>query len=108
MNAPTEIQMIKGADGKPAFAVLPYAQFLALCGEDRKLIPNEVVGATVNGATPARAWREYLGLTQREVAQRMGIVQPTYARHENSVKPRPATLARMAAALGISLEQLDF
>lgn len=40
---------------------------------ERKLIPNEVVGATVNGATPVRAWREYLKLTQAEVAARLGI-----------------------------------
>ncbi|MBN9356915.1 helix-turn-helix domain-containing protein [Herbaspirillum huttiense] len=108
MNVPTDIQMIKGADGKPAFAVLPYAQFLALCGQERKLIPNEVVGATVEGATPARAWREYLGLTQTEVAARMGVAQPTYAKHEKSLSPRPATLVRIASALGITLEQLDF
>jgi len=38
--------------------------------EDRDLIPHEVVSATVDGATPLRAWREYLGLTQVEVANR--------------------------------------
>jgi len=36
-------------------------------------IPHEVVGLTVKkGYTLVRAWREYLRLTQAEVAERMG------------------------------------
>ncbi|QNB07615.1 helix-turn-helix domain-containing protein [Herbaspirillum frisingense] len=108
MNAPTDIQMIKGPDGNPAFVVLPYAEFMSLYGKERNLIPNEVVGATVDGTTPIRAWREYLGLTQDAVAQRMGISQPTYAKHEKSLRPRASTIARIAVALGITREQLDF
>jgi predicted transcriptional regulator len=39
-------------------------------------IPHEVVGLTVKkGYTLVRAWREYLRLTQAEVAERMGISQ---------------------------------
>jgi len=29
MNAPTNIQLITGADGAPAFVVIPYMQYLA-------------------------------------------------------------------------------
>jgi len=107
MNAPTNIQMINGPDGKPAYVVLPYDEFMQLYRQERGLIPNEVVGATVNGATPVRAWREYLKLTQAEVAQRLGISQPAYAKQENSESLRPATIEKIAAALGINTEQLD-
>ena len=108
MNAPTNIQMINGPDGKPAFVVVPYAEFVELYGKDRDLIPNEVVGATVDGATPVRAWREHLRLTQAEVAQRLGISQPAYAKQENSTSLRPLTIAKISAALGITAQQLDF
>lgn len=107
MNAPTKIQMINGPDGKPAFVVLPYDEYVRLYETEKDLIPHEVVSATVDGATPVRAWREYLKLTQAEVAGRLGISQPSYAKQENSENLRPATIAKIAAALGITEAQLD-
>jgi len=108
MNAPTNIQMINGPDGKPAFVVLPYDEYMRLYESENELIPNEVVSATVDGATPVRAWREYLKLTQAEVAARLRISQPSYAKQENSDKLRPASVTKIAAALGITTTQLDF
>lgn len=60
------------------------------------------------GMSAVRAWREYLRLTQAEVAARMGVSQAAYAQMESAKRPRKATLARIAAALGIDVEQLDF
>lgn len=109
MNAPTNFQTIVGHDGKPAFVVMPYVDFMRLYAKDEALIPHAVIEATVNtNATPVKAWREHLGLTQADVAKRLGITQPAYAKQENSDKLRPATLAKIARALGISVEQLDF
>jgi transcriptional regulator with XRE-family HTH domain len=72
-------------------------------------IPHEVVSATVDGVSPARAWREYLEFSQHAVAERMGITQPAYAQMEApSAKLRKATRERIAKALGILPEQLDF
>ncbi|WP_343654193.1 helix-turn-helix transcriptional regulator [Herbaspirillum sp.] len=71
-------------------------------------IPNEVVGATMDGLTPIQAWREHLGLTQAVVAQRLGISQVLYAKYEKTLRPRTSTISRIAVALGISKEQLDF
>ncbi len=75
--------------------------------EDRDLIPHEVVSATVDGVTPLRAWREYLGLTQVEVATRLGISQSAYAQQESSEKLRKSTREKIAAALGIADAQVD-
>lgn len=108
MNSPTNIQMINGPDGKPPFVVMPYVDFIRTYGQRRDLIPHEVVSATVQGATPARAWREYLKLTQAEVAARLEISQPSYAKQEGSEKLRPAAVGEIARALGITTEQLDF
>ena len=108
MNTPTDIQTIKGADGNPAFVVMPYDLFLREYARRNDLIPNEVVSATVDGASPMKAWREYLGLTQASVAERLGVSQAAYAQTEAAARPRKATVARVAAALRITVEQLDF
>ena len=108
MNARTEFQIIVGADGKPAFVVVPYAQFRRLqVGLARGAVPNEVVNiAYERGSSPMAAWREHLGLTQAEVASRIGIAQAAYAQMERVKQPRKATLEKVAAAMGLEVEQL--
>lgn len=64
--------------------------------------------AVVDGATPAKAWREHLGLSQGDVAGRLGISQSAYSQQEASDKLRKSSLKKIAAALGLELEQLDF
>lgn len=115
MNAPTKIQIINGLDGKPAFVVIPYADYVqAQQGvplvehRDDASIPHEVVQLMVlQDMTPVRAWREHLGLTQADVAARIGITQSAYAQQEAAPKNRKATREKIAAALGILPEQLD-
>jgi DNA-binding XRE family transcriptional regulator len=108
MNAPTNFQIIVGPDGKPAFVVIPYAQFMAERHAERDLIPHDVVSRTVDSATPVRAWREHLGLTQADMAERLGITQSAYAQQESSNKLRKASREKIASALGVVPEQLDF
>jgi predicted transcriptional regulator len=108
MNAPTNIQVINGPDGKPAFVVVPYEQYMAEHNSERGMIPHDVVSRTVDGATPIRAWREHLGITQTDMAARLGISQSAYAQQEGSERLRKSTREKIAAALGISGEQLDF
>lgn len=71
-------------------------------------LPHEVVKmSTLGGLSLIRAWREHLGLTQEEVARRMGISQPAYAKLEGkSAQPRVATCKRIAEALGVEWKQL--
>ncbi|AHN27869.1 Helix-turn-helix motif [Snodgrassella alvi wkB2] len=71
-------------------------------------IPSEVVSLIFdNGFTPARAWREYLQLTQEECARKLGISQAAYSQLETSNNPRKTTRNKLATALGINPEQLD-
>jgi len=87
------------ANGKPAFVVLPYDEYVKF-SRDVKLagripsdctMPHEVMRLAVkNGWSMMRVWREHLGLTQAEMAGRLEIRQPSYA------------------AMGVALEQLDF
>lgn len=107
MNAPTNIQIINGPGGTPAFVVIPYDQYMSGRAQGDGLIPHDVISRTVDGATPARAWREHLGLTQAEVAKRLGVSQSAYAQQENSERLRKASIEKIAEALGISPAQLD-
>ncbi len=109
MKVLIDIQIIHDRNGAPAFVVLPYADWLAIRDRKENLVPNEVVNLTFgHDWSPMRAWREHLGLTQAEVAARANMTQGAYAQMENSAKPRRANLKKIAAAMGLSAEQLDF
>lgn len=107
MSTPTNVQIINGADGRPAFVVLPYADYIASRPKE-DLIPNEVVGYMVkDGLTAIAAWRRHLDLTQAEMAKRLGISQSAYAQQEAAERPRKATREKIAVALGIPAQSLD-
>lgn len=110
MNAHTNIQIINGPDGKPAFVVIPYAEYIQSQPRQEKEpgIPHEVVELmVVEEMTPIRAWREYLGITQAEMAERLDISQSAYSQQEAAPKNRKVTREKIAAALGIHSDQLD-
>ncbi|SUA60410.1 Helix-turn-helix [Oligella urethralis] len=100
--------------GKPTFVVLPYEDYLVLMNRKNsripvdETIPHEVIKLQVeNNWSMIRAWREYLGITQVEMAERLEVRQPTYANMESlDARPRKATIDRIADALGISTQQL--
>lgn len=110
MNAPINFQTILDANGKPAFVVVPYCEFQRMTGTATAgSVPNAVVNRVFDDeVTPAKAWREYLRLTQAEVAARLGITQAAYAQTEAAKRPRKATLQKLANALGLSVEQLSW
>lgn len=103
-------QTIKDVNGTIQYVVVPYADFLRLESKAEPWVPNEVVERVIiDKVTPIRAWREQLGLTQTEVAARMAISQAAFAQLEApEARPRKSTLQRVAQALGLQPEQLDF
>lgn len=110
MNAPTEVQIIHH-DGKPAFAVLPMAQYEALLtrqGEKRSTLPHEVVKLNVlQGYSLLKAWRRWLGWSQRELARRAGVTQAQVARFESGKGiPRADTLLRLSNAMDVMADLL--
>jgi len=107
MNTPTNVQIINDADGHPAFVVIPYADYVRNRAAD-DLVPNEVVGFMIKqGLTAVAAWRQHLGLSQQEVADRIGISQSAYAQQEQAARPRKQTRQKIAAAFGIEPALLD-
>ena len=112
MTAHTNPQVIT-QNGKPAFAVIPWDEYQKLLhnqadtNEADVWFPNEVVKANVRGDSLIKAWREYFGLTQADLASKTGMKQPALARLENSdAKIRKSTLTKLAEAMNISIEQL--
>ncbi len=113
MTTLTKYQTIE-YNGQPTFVLVPWEQFnrlRPLLEGERALttgIPQEVVEAHVLDGTPMiRAWREHLGITQAELAQRMNITQAAIAKFEKpGARPRRTTLNQIAAALGITPAQL--
>lgn len=120
MIEPTSIQTIYQG-GVPAFVVLPFKEFEREHPQEAEAIkaatpriphgdyiPNAIVGKVIKeGQTYLRAWREYLGLTQAEVAIKSGITQAALSQMESGdSKLRKATRIKLAAAMGINQEQL--
>jgi DNA-binding XRE family transcriptional regulator len=114
MRTHTEYQTID-YHGKPAFVLIPWEEYKRirplLEGDKARStgIPQAVVEAHVLSGVPMiRAWREHIGITQGELATRMGVSQAAVAKLEKlDAKPRSTTLKKVAEALGISAAQLD-
>jgi DNA-binding XRE family transcriptional regulator len=110
MSALTNYQVLD-YNGTPAFVVVPYDEFMQLykARELKNTIPQAVVEAHILKNIPIiKAWREHLGLTQQEVAEKSGMLQSAYARLESQkANPRADTLLHIALAMGLSVEQFD-
>lgn len=111
-------------NGKPEWAVVPYEDYLQLleraemlqdiCDYDtvkealeqgsEELIPSQIVYAILDGDNPIRVWREYRGLLQQELAERVGISVPYLSQLERGKrKGSLEVLAAIAKALRVSL-----
>ena len=120
------VQIIKQGN-KPEWAVLPYDAYLQLVekaemaqdvqdydsakaalerGED-ELIPSEVIDAILDGANPIKTWREFRGLSQQELAEKVGISVPYLSQLEtNKRKGSLDVLSALSKELKISLDHV--
>ncbi len=119
------VQLIE-KNGRPEWAVIPYDEYQRLL-EDAEmlqdiqafdeaklsmergeaLIPGEVTFGILDGKSPIRAWREFRGMTQQQVAEKAGISKPYLSQLESGHR-RGTTevLGAVARALGVSLDYL--
>lgn len=52
--------------------------------------------------------RKEKGFSQKEIAQKLGVSQPSYAQYENNKRnPKREQIQRFANALGVSVEEID-
>ena len=112
-------------DGRPAFMLLPWAEFEALAEKldeaglsDEELfdlahqsgeeyLPAELVHRILDGENPVKAYREHRGLTQKKLAEEVGL-NPVYISQIETGNRAGSTrtLGRIAKALGVDLDDL--
>ena len=114
-------------DGKPEYAVIPYAEYLRLLQalEDKadaavvaefheayqagreSLVPAEILRRELEGESPVKLWREHRGLTQQELAEKTGMSKPYISQIESGKRQGTIdTLAAIARVLDVPLEVL--
>ena len=84
INAHPNQQTIRNKQGKPEYVVLPYEDYLQLIQQSiinlEHGVPSQVVDLIFDkDCMPAKAWREYLGMTQAQASKNLGISQSAYS-----------------------------
>ena len=118
MNEP---QVIVDETGRPTFAVIPWSDYerLAAIDEDaedaalcdhakaQEMFPSEVADQIVDGENPIRVFREYRGMTQKQLAQTVGVSSLYLSQIERGNRNGSvATLTAIAKALDVDLDLL--
>lgn len=111
MNAPLNLQIIKSISGKPEFVLIPVAVYAAL----REQIEDEMAGleaAADKGGdyvpfevsdyvdNPVALARIKAGLTQKELAKRLGVSQAYVSKIERQTKVTPKLVSKVKRAIG--------
>lgn len=100
-------QIIKQGED-PLFVLVPYDEYIDLMRDEDLTIPHEVVEKHImEDKTMIKAWREYKGIAQKELAQKIKISQSALSQLESRGTKRKSTLEKLARALGITPEQLS-
>jgi DNA-binding XRE family transcriptional regulator len=114
-------------NGKPAFAVLPYAEYKALreLADDAddaaallrfakryargevETVPVAVVDRLLAGEHPLRVWREHRGMTAAVLASAVEITPAHVSKLESGKgEPSVSLLKKLAKVLAVQLEEL--
>ena len=90
------------------FEVTAIERFKArLAAGQEELVPAAVVNALLDGANPVRVWRDYRGLSAKDLAQRADLA-PAYlsqietGKREGTVE----TLRKIAQVLNVTIDDL--
>ena len=118
MNRP---QVIVDDSGRPTFAVIPWSEYerLAAIQEDaedaaacdrakeQEAFPAEVVDRMLAGEHPIGVFRSYRGMTQKQLAEAVGITPLYLSQIERGTRTGSvATLKAIANALHVELDDL--
>ena len=72
-----------------------------------ELVPSEFAMRLVDGENPIRVWREYRGLSAKDLAEMAGIAQPYLSQLETGKREGPvSTLKKIADALKLTIDDL--
>jgi DNA-binding XRE family transcriptional regulator len=118
-------QVIRDEEGNPAFAVVPWADYVALNpsaedallsdeqlydkakAEEGELFPSSIVDALLSGENPVKVFRTYRGLTQASLAEKTGLNKVYISQIETgNRKGSIETLKTLAEALSVDVDDL--
>jgi DNA-binding XRE family transcriptional regulator len=78
-----------------------------LTAGETELVPLEMTKRLLSGENPLRVWREYRGLTVKDVAKKAGIAAAYLSQIETGKREGTLeTLRRLAKALSVTLDEL--
>lgn len=108
-------------EGRPAFAVVPMAEWTALlerledlqdiadakAAVEEETLPVEFVERRLAGEAPLRLWRDHRGLTLQALAGRAGCTRQMLSMIEHGkASPSADLLSRLATALAVDMDDL--
>ena len=121
------VTVLRGPDGRPAFAVLPWAEYERLAasvGGDPELaadmrafdraksvagtdLPAEMVRRIIGGESPVKVWRSFRGWTAARLAAKARISQAYISKIERGERAGSVRiLKRLATALGCDVDDV--
>ena len=115
----TDMQAIREGDGNPAFAVIPWQQYVQLSPTDEALFdvaaaeneasfPRELVGRLLAGCNLVQVYRQHRGMTLAELAEAAGVKPDCLSQIEDGQRAVTAgTRAAIARALRVDPDDLD-
>jgi DNA-binding XRE family transcriptional regulator/PHD/YefM family antitoxin component YafN of YafNO toxin-antitoxin module len=78
-----------------------------LASGEEELVPAEMVNRILDGENTLRVWREYRGLTVKQLAERAGVSAPFVSQIETGQREGSVdTMRKLAGVLKISLDDL--
>jgi DNA-binding XRE family transcriptional regulator len=120
----SKVQVIRDAKDRPAYAVVPWKDYVALVGEDdaaeraglialaekargEEGLPLAVVERTLRGESLLKALREWRGLSQKALATKAGVAMLYVSQLETGRRKIGVRAAKkLAPALGIGVETM--
>ena len=108
MNTPQTHSVVTDDEGTPTHVVIPYSDYLEAYMYKNNLIPSEVVDYELeHNVSLICAWRHHRDMTQKQVAEAMGITQGAYSQIEATGNPQKGTVKKLALVFDISVAQLS-
>ncbi len=120
------VQIIE-KDGQPEWVVISYGEYLEILEQaemmedirdfdrikqrvesgEEEIIPIELAFGLASGENPIKAWREYRGYIQQQLADMAGISVPFLSQIESGKRNAATkTMKKLAKALNVSVDDL--
>jgi len=118
----SKVQIIHDAKNRPAYAVVPWQDYVRLAGDDaedaallaramksrgEEKFPARVVNRIIAGENSLKVFREWRGLSQVELATASGVARQYLSQIETGTRKLGAAVAKkLSPPLMISVEAL--